>query len=127
MIIDTSGSIDQKELDMFAAELRSILTSYPETTIEVIYVDSKVAATQTVDVNNLDLKAKGGGGTDFRPGYKYIEDNDINPVCVLYFTDGYCWSFPEKEPDYPTLWLISSTCKFNPPFGEVIRIEDEWS
>ncbi len=122
VIVDTSGSIRQKQLDVFAAELMSILMSYPSTEIEVIYVDTKVAGTQTINPNELELKAKGGGGTDFRPGYKYIDDNNINPVCVLYFTDGYCFRFPEEEPDYPTLWIITSTREFNPPFGEVVSL-----
>jgi predicted metal-dependent peptidase len=121
VIIDTSGSVDQSELDTFAAELKSILMSYPDTTIDVIYVDSKVAGVQSLDVNNLELQAKGGGGTDFRPGFQYIEKEDINPVCVLYFTDGYCRLFPDREPDYPTLWIITNTRKFEPPFGEVIQ------
>ena len=116
MIIDTSGSVDQKELDMFAAELKSILISYPDTEMEVIYVDSKVAGTQTLNISDLELNAKGGGGTDFRPGFDYIEKEDINPVCVLYFTDGYCNSFPEREPYYPTLWIITSLMNFKPPF-----------
>jgi predicted metal-dependent peptidase len=38
IIIDTSGSISQKELDTFASELQSILTIYPGTEIKVIYV-----------------------------------------------------------------------------------------
>lgn len=121
VLIDTSGSIRQSELDRFATELKSILSSYPATTIQVVYVDSEVTHTQEVDVHNLELEAKGGGGTDYRPGFTWLEENGINPACVLYFTDGYCSDFPANT-DFPTLWIVTAASRFKPPFGEVIRI-----
>jgi len=122
VIIDTSGSISQKELDTFASELLSILTIYPGTEIKVIYVDTKVAATETVNLYDFQLHAKGGGGTDFKPGFEYIEKEVIMPSCVIYFTDGWCDSFPEA-PDYPTLWVSTDRTNFKPTFGEVIFME----
>ncbi|NQV17774.1 MAG: hypothetical protein HQ534_04445 [Armatimonadetes bacterium] len=119
IIIDTSGSISQKELDTFAAELHSILSIYPGTEIKVIYVDSKVAHVEDISINDFNLYVKGGGGTDFKPGFEYIEQEDILPSCVIYFTDGYCDSFPE-ESDFPTLWILTDKANFFPPFGEVI-------
>lgn len=123
VLIDTSMSIRQKELDSFVSELKAILSAYPETQVEVLYVDSEVAGSQSVNVYNLDLEVKGGGGTDYVPGFVYIEQEGLNPVCAIYFTDGYCRSFPE-EPDYPVLWVISSRLTFQPPFGEVITINN---
>ena len=121
VIIDTSGSISQKELDVFAAELHAVLLIYPGTEIKVIYVDAAVANVEDLSINDFNLHAKGGGGTDFKPGFEYIEKEGIMPSCALYFTDGYCNSFPE-EPDFPTLWLLTDKANFTPPFGEVIRI-----
>ena len=43
------------------------------------------------------------------------------PFCVIYFTDGYCDSFPEV-PEYPTLWILTDKANFQPPFGEVIHM-----
>jgi len=40
----------------------------------VIYVDSKVAGVEDIDIYDFQLHAKGGGGTDFRPGFEYIEE-----------------------------------------------------
>ncbi len=122
VIIDTSGSISQKELDTFASELQSILTIYPETEIRVIYVDTKVAHTETIDIYDFHLNAQGGGGTDFRPGFEYIDKEQIMPSCVINFTDGWCDSFPER-PDYPTLWILTDKTNFRPPFGDVINME----
>ena len=122
VIIDTSGSISQKELDIFASELLSILTIYPGTEIKVIYVDTKVSATEMIDIYDFQLHAKGGGGTDFKPGFEYIEKEALMPSCVIYFTDGWCSSFP-KDPDYPTLWVSTDRTNFKPSFGEVIFME----
>ncbi len=50
----------------------------------------------------------------------------VMPSCVIYFTDGWCDSFP-KEPDYPTLWVSTDRFNFKPPFGEVINMEQrDW-
>ncbi|MCK5050820.1 MAG: hypothetical protein KAS53_03700 [Candidatus Cloacimonetes bacterium] len=122
VIVDTSGSVSQKELDTFASELHAILSIYPGTEIRVIYVDTKVAHTQTIDIYDFKLHAKGGGGTDFKPGFEYIEQEAVMPSCVIYFTDGWCDSFP-KEPDYPTLWISIDRVNFAPSFGEVIYMD----
>jgi len=122
VIIDTSGSISQNELNIFASELHAILSIYPGTEIKVIYVDTQVANVETIDINDFQLHARGGGGTDFKPGFAYLEKENILPSCVIYFTDGYCNSFPEP-PDYPTLWILTDKANFQPSFGEVIRME----
>ena len=121
IIIDTSGSIKQEELDYYASELQAILVLYPKTKLQVIYVDTKVAYTETITSDNLTLHPHGGGGTNYKPGFEYIEKEQIQPSCILCFTDGYCRLFPDK-PDYPTLWLLTTGKKFKPPFGEVIQI-----
>ncbi|MCK5200222.1 MAG: hypothetical protein KAR21_17820, partial [Spirochaetales bacterium] len=55
VIVDTSGSVSQKELDTFASELHAILSIYPGTEIKVIYVDTKVAHTETIDIYDFKL------------------------------------------------------------------------
>ena len=121
VIIDTSGSVSQRELSKFATELHSILSTYPGTEIKVIYVDSKVANVETIDIYDFQLHAKGGGGTDFKPGFEYVEKEGLMLTCILYFTDGYCDSFSDS-PDYPVLWILTDKANFQPPFGEVIRM-----
>lgn len=120
LLIDTSGSISQRELDEMAAELRGIFQIFPDAEIQVLYVDSKVKGTQLVKSNNLKLKAKGGGGTSYIPGFEWLKENDIAPVCAIYMTDSWCNRFPE-EPDYPVLWILTEkNDRFNAPFGETI-------
>lgn len=125
--IDTSGSISKKELLRFATELNEVLETYQGASATVIYCDADVAHTETFTYADLPLKlsAKGGGGTDFKPPFKWIEENMISPVCMIYFTDLECSSFP-PQPDYPVLWVIvGGSGQGVPPFGESIYVTSE--
>lgn len=67
----------------------------------------------------IELKAVGGGGTDFRPVFEHIEDNRMEPRCLIYLTD-LAGKFPDEEPAFPVLW--AATTDRTPPFGEKLRI-----
>lgn len=123
--VDTSGSVNVETLNQFAAELTDIVGKFRAST-KVIYCDTHVdeAAVQDFgpDELPLELKPVGFGGTDFRPPFDYIEREGVQPVCMIYFTDGYCDRFPE-EPAYPVLWAIyGRNERFTPPFGEVVGL-----
>ena len=60
-----------------------------------------------------ELEAKGGAGTDFRPGFAWLEAEGIEPACCLYFTDMECSSYPEAEPPFDVLWA-----NYGPPPSE---------
>lgn len=123
LLVDTSGSIDQKLLNEFAGEIQGILSESAKM-LSVIFVDAEINNVQEFEPDEeINLMPEGGGGTDFKPGFEYIEENQIDPACVVYFTDGYCSSFPHN-PDYPVLWAVYGGHKdFAPPFGEVIHIK----
>lgn len=120
--VDTSGSIGQREIDQFAAELTSVLQEF-QTTCTVLYCDSKIGKTETFTSQDLPLTLNpvGGGGTDFKPPFQWVIDQDVNPACLIYLTDLECNSFPE-EPGYPVLWANIGK-EQNMPFGEVITIK----
>ena len=48
---------------------------------------------------------RGRGGTDFRPGFAWLDEHDIRPGVCLYFTDMECSSYPETEPGFEVLWV----------------------
>ena len=79
--VDTSGSIDQADLDQFGAEVSAILEMTAETEITVLYCDTKIRETETFTRADLPLtlKAQGGGGTDFRPPFTWIEEEQQSP------------------------------------------------
>lgn len=126
LLVDTSGSISQKEINLLISEIKGILSAFPNIELTLIWVDAKVQGVETITANDLEhVKPKGGGGTDFKPGFEYIEQEGLNPIATLYFTDGYCNSFPEP-PDFPHLWILTDKLeKWDPPFGETIILEGE--
>lgn len=120
--IDTSGSIGQKQLDMFASELESALSAYQCKAV-ILYHDSAIAHVdewQTSD-GPIQLAPHGGGGTSHICVFDYIEQNEINPACLIAFTD--LWTdFPMSVPEYPTLWAVTGNSNPSAPFGEIVTI-----
>jgi len=130
-IIDTSGSISDSEKERYASEISGVLEDFPNMDIDVVYVDTRVAGVQHLANEDLpiELKFRGGGGTSYKPGFKWFEENDIEPKAVIYFTDGWCSNFPKKEPPYPVLWMCTdgeetmTTGYGAAPWGTVIGLE----
>lgn len=119
--IDTSGSIDQYVLNLFGAEVAAAkMMARPEKLIN-IYCDARVNRVDEFGEHELPtFKMCGGGGTDFRPPFKYIEQHNLKPACFIYLTDGE-GRFPDAPPPYPVLWVM--TTDIVAPWGETIRIE----
>lgn len=121
LIVDTSGSINNNLLQEFSAEVSEVCRNMSKDLL-VMYVDCVVQSVQVFEPeDHIVLKPKGGGGTDFVPGFTYLEKESIEPACLIYFTDGECDSFP-SEPSYPVLWAVYNNNNFKPPFGETIKL-----
>ena len=67
-------------------------------------------------------KLKGGGGTDFRAVFEYVEQNLYDTNLLLYFTD-LDGIFPKEEPLYDVVWIASQEGDI--PFGKRIDIRSE--
>jgi len=123
--LDTSGSVSDNQLVGFTAEISAILETY-DTTLEVIYADTKVRGQETFTKADLPLtlSPKGGGGTDFRPVFDLVEKQGMTPCCLVYLTDLCCDRFPDRSPGYPVLWVNTERFRWkDPPFGRVIDME----
>lgn len=121
--IDTSGSIDDQLLGAFMEEFKTIMQNFPSVKIELIIADAKVHAHHTFQGGErIDFKLKGGGGTDYRPTFDYVEANLPMTTMLLYFTDGE-GSFPRIPPNYEVLWALSREAKM--PFGRALVVFDQ--
>jgi len=120
--VDTSGSISDDELQIFASETSAILASMDPENIHFLQCDAEVNQHDIYTRESLPLKVefKGRGGTDFAPVWKYIEEKNLNPKACIYLTDLYPSDWGEKPP-YPVLWI--ATTDEEVPFGEVTRIQ----
>jgi len=104
--IDTSGSIDQNLLSQFLGELSAILQHYPSYTLRLICVDDTIRSDETYESGDeLPHRFLGGGGTDFRVLFSYIDEVGEPPSLLLYFTDGE-GTFPQDAPFYDVLWVM---------------------
>ena len=56
-----------------------------------------------------EIAIRGRGGTDFRPGFAWLEENDIRPGVCLYFTDMLCSSYPGYRTSILRRHLVSTT------------------
>lgn len=119
--IDTSGSVDDVLLSQYEVELAAIVDEADPARVTVIYADSRVQAVDTFERGHMvDLKAKGGGGTDFRPAFDHVAALDDAPAALIYFTDLY-GDFPAEAPAYPVLWAVSGRAR-PVPFGETLEV-----
>ena len=127
IVRDTSGSIGGKYLQLMNGELVDIIESIKPEAVYVLDVDARVQRVQTIlsgDEEEFEATAKGGGGTDFRPAFKWVEDEGIDCTCFIYLTD-LEGKFPTAAPEYPVLWAVPEGTRrgIKPPFGEYIELE----
>lgn len=117
--IDTSGSIDSEALNIFAAEASNVLSAY-QTTVRVVYCDTKVQKEELFTREDMPLKFSpaGGGGTNFIPVFDYVSNQGLQPACLIYFTDMF-GTFPNLAPSYPVMWLTMNE-NSKAPFGETV-------
>jgi len=119
--VDTSGSVDETLLGRFVAELEALLLGFPRVEVDVIVCDAKVQGVwRFVSGEALDFSLKGGGGTDFRPVFTYIDEALPQTSLLLYFTDGR-GLFPKEPPLYETIWILPEEAAV--PFGRVMTLD----
>ncbi len=118
VLIDTSDSLDTDTLATFWTELRAVAEALRPHTLAVVQVDTEVQEATVYHAGDLppELVAKGRGGTDFRPGFAWLDREGITPDCCLYLTDMECDRYPEAPPPYPVLW-----CNWGPVPPEHLR------
>ncbi len=116
--VDCSGSVNARQLGLFEAEVCSILAGQQPRLVHVLYFDTEVQKHETYQAGQpLKLSPVGGGGTDFRPCFEWLEDQGIHPQTLVFLTD--LWgTFPSEQPSFPVLW--ASTDVRPVPFGQVI-------
>ncbi len=124
VVVDTSGSIGQRQLNRFFSELDDILMNCRPTGVTLIGCDAEVNSVHHLnagdDLRSQKLELGGGGGTSFIPPFEWVEKEGARPSALIYFTDMY-GGFPEQEPAYPTIWCRTS--KVDAPWGEVIDVD----
>ena len=118
--VDCSGSVSARQLGLFEAEIRSILAGQRPRLVHVLYFDAVIQKVDTYQAGQpVWLSPVGGGGTDFRPCFEWLEEQDIVPQTLVFLTD-LCGTFPDEVPSYPVIW--ASTEARSSPFGQVVAM-----
>ena len=125
--IDTSGSCSGALVRTFVERTYSILRNQTafgdKMNIHLIQCDNAIrSATKVTSLSQLQkyedsFWVRGGGGTDFRPVFDYVEllldkgeFEDLRGM--IYFTDGY-GIFPSHAPDYDVAFVFVDTERSN--------------
>ena len=121
--LDTSGSIAVSEITEFVSEINA-LKGQVRARIALLACDSEIAPEspeiyEPWEAMAIPSSLGGGGGTDFRPVFRWISNQDRSPDLLIYFTDGK-GRFPSSPPDYPVLWLVKGP--ESPPWGDRIQL-----
>lgn len=142
IVIDTSYSTSGRLVRKFLEETFRILTEkdsfFRKSQVRIIQCDNQVqsdiSVTSQEDIENLfrDFELIGGGGTDFRPAFRYIDQllsqGEFQYLKgVLYFTDGK-GIYPSKRPDYETVFLFVGENEGNPvpPWAMSMSLMEDW-
>jgi predicted metal-dependent peptidase len=119
--VDCSGSVNSRQLGLFEAEVRSILAGQRPRLVHVLYFDAAVQKVETYQAGQpVSLSPIGGGGTDFRPCFDWLQEQRVIPQTMVLLTD-LCGRFPSEAPPYPVIW--ASTEARSAPFGKVVPVE----
>jgi predicted metal-dependent peptidase len=123
--VDTSGSIGEAELAHFAGHVNRIMEQCRPEAIHVVYCDAAVNKAEQYTCDDLPVKLTpcGGGGTDLREIFHWVDEQGIQPDVAVILTDMYT-PFPDQAPDYSTVWL-STTDVASAPFGTVVQYSME--
>lgn len=123
--IDTSGSTFYGDIiDKFIAECKGILSMNNWTQLHVAYCDAALQNWETLKRDEWpELELRGGGGTSFVPVFEEVGRRAIDPVALVYLTDGW-GKFPNQAPYYPVLWVVSpdGIAEDSVPFGRAIKM-----
>jgi len=124
--VDTSGSVGQAELDQIAGEITAIAEDCNPAWVEVVYCDASVAGVQRFDSgDDIELEAKGGGGTRFQPVFEHVARMEEPVAAVVYLTD-LCGNVNEcEDPGVPVIWgcTYPSNSNMEVPFGTVVEVK----
>lgn len=125
--VDTSGSITPKIVEQFAAELNKISHLVNEVTV----MTCDAAIHEVVKIRKMEeflskINFLGGGGTDFRPVFRKVEEMKIIPELLIYLTDRYGTDY-EKKPLYPVIWCVTPGGSMVAPWGQIVELPGDAS
>jgi predicted metal-dependent peptidase len=142
--IDTSGSMDADWLAQGWREVRELAELVKPSRLHVVQCDCEIHKHEIFELGEElpdDMDAHGRGGTSYAPLWAMIQEQGIQPACVLVFSDGLVthaeYNVPGTPPPYPVIWMRPEGSKSKqwrdwrrqvnvevPPFGELVEMRE---
>lgn len=141
--IDTSGSTRGDLVRAFVTRTYEILQAHEQfgdnVNIHLVQADARIQSDTVVrSIGELDrfartMTVRGGGGTDFRPVFAYVERLRAhgafrNLQGLVYFTDGW-GTFPDRPPTYDVAFVFveeDGAARWVPPWAmRVVMDKDQ--
>lgn len=121
VFIDVSGSIDDKTLAVFLAELKNIWESCNPDWVDIMAFSTRLnPATRIEEGWNAKFDTKSTGGTSGGPVLNYI--NSCKEECVnIIFTDGYIDTPHTNKKN--VFWIILDNPSFKCSYGRILHLE----
>jgi len=123
VVLDTSGSIHDTEMQDFVTEIDAIKGQVRARLImhacDAALCRNGPWVYEPWEAFSLPEGIYGRGGTRFTPVFEWLDQETLKPDLLVYFTDAR-GEFPKTEPDYPVLWLVKGRGKV--PWGQRVQL-----
>jgi predicted metal-dependent peptidase len=130
LVLDTSGSMGQRELKHGVEEAAGVLAAVGGK-VQFIACDCEVHEQREVgSVRELLALVKGGGGTSFCPAFDAIGKLKVRPEVIVFLTDGGGDAPAEPPAGTRVIWLLVGAHKCHPSFhggaewGTFVELDD---
>jgi predicted metal-dependent peptidase len=119
--LDRSGSLSESQLQSIMTEIREIITDF-DIRVIVVYWNTQYCGHEIFDACDVldpewKLDSGRGGGTNFRDCWskmdELIDEEDIDPKGLVFFSDLECRVYPDSDPDLPVIWCQTPDCRGN--------------
>ena len=123
LVLDTSGSINDTEMQEFVTEIDAI-KGQVRARLVLHACDAELCRNgpwvyEPWETFTLPEGIYGRGGTRFTPVFEWLDRETLKPDLLVYFTDAQ-GEFPKTEPAYPVLWLVKGRGQV--PWGQRVQL-----
>lgn len=126
-VLDTSGSMGDKEISDAVDEIGGIVTAQRGANVTFLSGDAEVHdIVKARTIGDVKSNISGGGGTDFRPPFALAERAKKwdRPNIIVYCTDGMGPAPASPPKGIRTIWVLVGPHRTPPaPWGECIDLE----
>lgn len=120
VVVDTSGSISQKELSQFFAEIDAISSRTTTHILQWDYAYQGFSKYRRGDWKKF--KINGRGGTDMAAPIEWLKANRKTPDVTIMLTDGETRWAEANEVKFPVITVITRDGSAAPSYGHVVRM-----